>query len=382
MPGHSEFIHKPVAAVNLGTVSGVVHGRLAGDQLGDRRLLLERLTGQHQRRGVVVGGAGGVGAGFHPRDGERDGLVPADRLTECLAFPRVLDALVDASLRGAGGQRGDRDAALVEDAQEVGVAAAAFTEQILFRHPHVVEAQRMGIRGVPADLVVGGFRGESRRRHRDQDRGDLFLTIALAGHGRDGDQLGDVGAGVGDELLGAVDHPLAVVELRGGLGRAGVGAAPRFGETERAQSTTTGQLRQPFPLLLVGAEPVDGHGAQRHARLQRDRHTLVDLAQLLQCQAQGEVVTAHAAPLLGERQTEQTHIGHAGDDFVGERVFGVVPCGHRRDDALGEVADRLGQLLVFVRECPGRQEITHERRPLLVMLRYCSRQSGPAADPP
>ncbi len=191
---------------------------------------------------------------------------------------------------------------------------------------------------------------------RNQDRRDFLLAVPLTGHCGDGDQLGDVGAGVGDELLGAVDHPVAVVELRGGLRRAGIGAATRLGQTERAQRASTGQLRQPFLLLRLAAEPVDGHGAQRNPGLQGDRHALVDLAQFLQRQTQGEVVAPHAAPLLRERQAEQAHLGHPGHHFVGEGVLGVVLCGHRRDHALGEVADRLGQLLVFVRERPGRQE--------------------------
>ena len=77
----------------------------------------------------------------------------------------------------ADGQRRDRDAALVEDAQEVGIAAAALAEQVLFGHPHIVEAQRVGVRGVPADLVVGGFDGESRGGRRNQDRRDLLLAV-------------------------------------------------------------------------------------------------------------------------------------------------------------------------------------------------------------
>ncbi len=63
------------------------------------------------------------------------GLIGADRRTERLALLGVLHTFVDAALRGADRQRGDGDAALVEDAQEVGVAAAALTEQVLRRAP-------------------------------------------------------------------------------------------------------------------------------------------------------------------------------------------------------------------------------------------------------
>ena len=64
-------------------------------------------------------------------------------------------------------------------------------------------------------------------------------------------------------------------------------------------------------LLLLGAEAVDRHGAERDARLERDGDALVDAGELLEREAQREVVAAHAAVLLGERQAEQAHLGHA-----------------------------------------------------------------------
>ena len=50
------------------------------------------------------------------------------------------------------------------------------------------------------------------------------------------------------------------------------------------------------------------------------------------------------------------------DHLVGERVLGVVLGGDRGDDALREVADRLGQLLVVVGQRAGGQKVSHELR--------------------
>ena len=77
-------------------------------------------------------------------------------------FLRVVDGRLEAALRGAGRQRGDRDAALVEDVQEVREPAAALAEQVALGHPGVLEGERMRVGGVPADLVVGGLDGEAR----------------------------------------------------------------------------------------------------------------------------------------------------------------------------------------------------------------------------
>ena len=71
-----------------------------------------------------------VHARLHPGEHELDVLVRRERLAEHGALLRVVDRLLEASLRRAGRERGDRDAALVEDVQEVGEAAAALAEQV------------------------------------------------------------------------------------------------------------------------------------------------------------------------------------------------------------------------------------------------------------
>ena len=64
--------------------------------------------------------------------------------------PRSIDQYLKQlreSLAGA-------DAALIQDRQELRVAAALLADQILRGHPHVVEGQLAGVRGAPADLGV------------------------------------------------------------------------------------------------------------------------------------------------------------------------------------------------------------------------------------
>ena len=124
--------------------------------------------------------------------------------------------------------------------------------------------------------------------------------------------------------------------------------APGLGEPETGQRAAGHQFRQPLLLLLLGAEPVDRHRAETHPGLQRDRHRLVDLAEFLERQGQREVVAAHAAVLLRERQPEQSHLAHLGDDLVREAVLLIVFGRHRRDDGAREVGDRIAEILVFL----------------------------------
>src|SRR5690606_11357540 len=196
-----------------------------------------------------------------------------------------------------------------------------------------------------------------------EDGGDLLAALGAARDRRDRDQGGDVGAGVGDELLAAVDHPLVAVEHRGGPGAARVAARVRLGQAETGQGPAAGEFGQPALLLLLVAEAVDRHGAQRDPGLQGDRHTLVDLAQLLQRQAQGEVVAAHAAVLLREGQAEQTHLGHARHHLVGEGVRGVVLGRHRGHHRLREIPHGQREIAVLLRQGAGGQEVGHAESP-------------------
>src|SRR6185437_16914344 len=65
----------------------------------------------------------------------------------------------------------------------------------------------------------------------------------------------------------------------------------------------------------------------------------VDPGQFLQGQAQGEVVPAHAAVLLGDRQAEQAHRAHLGHDLVRELAPLVEFADDRGDLLAGELLD-------------------------------------------
>ena len=101
-------------------------------------------------------------------------------------------------------------------------------------------------------------------------------------------------------------------------------------------------------LLFLGTEAVDRHRAEADAGLQRDRHRLVDLAEFLERQRQREVVTAHAAVLLRERQAEQPHLAHLRDDFVREAVLFIVFGRYRCDHGARELGHRVAKILVFL----------------------------------
>jgi hypothetical protein len=308
--------------------------RLRGRQREVPALVLEerRLVGQEPC---------GLDLGRHVGELGLDGLELRDRLAERLALLGVGQRLVERALREADAHRRDPDAPDVEDVQELLEPGAARAQEVLLRHAALGERQRPRVRRVPAHLPVRLALLVAGRAVLDDDVRDLRVTVAGAGDGRDRDVPGDVGAGVGDELLGAVDDPLRALEARAGLRVAGVAARLRLGEPEGAEAPAGAQIGQVALLLLLGAEQVDRLRAERRVRAHRDRHGRVDPRELLDGDRVGQRVAARAAVLLGERDAHEPELAELRDDLVREALLAIELLGHRRDLVAGEVADGL-----------------------------------------
>src|SRR5207302_1503126 len=125
-------------------------------------------------------------------------------------------------------------------------------------HAAVAEAQRAGVRGVPAHLAVRLALLVSLRSVGDDQVGDLpFAAGVLAGDGGDADHARDLRSGVGDELLGAVDDPFAILQARARARVARVGAGLGLRQAERAEQLSRAEPRHPLALLLLAPEEVD-----------------------------------------------------------------------------------------------------------------------------
>ena len=212
-------------------------------------------------------------------------------------------------------------------------------------HPALDEGQAVRVGGVPAHLAVRRLHLVAGRARRHDDGGDLART----GERGDGDERRDRRAGVGDERLLAVDHPLSARRIeRGPRARAaGIGAGVGLGQPECAEGAAGAEVGQP-PLLLRGrAEPVDRVGAEADAGFERDRDRLVDPRQLLDGDAQAGEVAPAAADRLGERDAEQAQLPHRQHRVDRERVGAIPLLGVRLDLGSGEVTHQRAQRVVL-----------------------------------
>jgi hypothetical protein len=154
----------------------------------------------------------------------------------------------------------------------------------------------------------------------------------------------DLGPRVGDELLGAVHDPGAVLQARPGADVARVRAGLGLGEPEGAELAPRAQVGQPALALLGRAEEVDRLGAQRGVRAHRDGHGGVDARELLDRQRVLQCGAAGPADVLGERDPHPAQLAHPAHELVGEGLRAVELLGDRRDLLAREVANGLLEL--------------------------------------
>ena len=204
--------------------------------------------------------------------------------------------------------------------EELAQAGAALAHQVASWDPAVVERQRPRIRRVPSHLPIRLPEAVAGSAVRDHDVRDLAPVAVPAGHGRYHHHSRDLGAGIGDELLGSVDHPLPVLERGAGVRVTGIGAGLRLGQSEGAQLLAATEARQPLLLLLGGSKQVDGLCSQRGVRAQGDRHRGVNARQLLYHQHVRERVAPRAAVLGRERDPHQIELCKPPHDLIGKRL--------------------------------------------------------------
>lgn len=217
--------------------------------------------------------------------------------------------------------------------------------------PAVVEDQLPGVHGVPAELLQLRPAAVTGRAGRDIEGGEPFPPVlALARGGQQGDALADVGAGVGDEHLGAVDHPTTVPALGGGGDAGGVRAGAGLGETEGSDGLAPGQWGQPALLLLLRAVGQQRQGGDGRVRVPGGGDRLVGGAQFLHHGHVGHGVGARAAVLLGHQHAHQAEFTELGEDMRRELLV-LRPLGRVRADLLGrELADHVLQVPRLLRQ--------------------------------
>ena len=127
----------------------------------------------------------------------------------------------------------------------------------------------------------------------------------------------------------------------------GIRARLRFGQREGGQLLPLGQVRQPAPLLLLGAKDDDGLGAHRVVDVEDDRGAGAEAGDFLDEDREGYMVEAGTAIGVGHQDAEQPEPGSLVDQVAGELAVVVDRLGARLHLTLGEFPHERAHLLLF-----------------------------------
>ena len=154
-------------------------------------------------------------------------------------------------------------------------------------------------------LGVGGY----------EEGGDALFAERRVG---DGEHHRDFGAfAVGDELLRAVQHPVALGQHRAGLQIMGFRAGLRFGQAEATDGLAERHVGQIAPLLRIGAEGEDGRTADGAVDAHQRRGGGAARRYLLHRECIADIIGVGAAPFFRHHHAHQTQLAQLDDRIVG-----------------------------------------------------------------
>ena len=300
-------------------------------ELGPRQLVVDDVRAEH---GAVAGVVeGGVVGGLHHADRPRRRLQPT--------VLETLHLVVEATAE-----------------------AVALADQVLRRHPPVLEGHLVAVHAAvadrvdrapfhPADTVTDGVLAELEAvpvgaRLGDDEEAQPSVCFGAVGIGA-GEQHQHVGPRgerapglhpVDDVARRAVD---AIGWCRRHLEPGDIAPEVGLGHRDRHHHLATRQLRQPMLLLRLGTAPDEGAGEDLRAGDQRPADPEAGAAQLLSGDDHREVLAVAAlgepAVLRRDRQPEGAELGKTGDDVLGDVAVGAMDVlGVRGDDVGGERA--------------------------------------------
>ena len=192
--------------------------------------------------------AGGIDLRGHVGQLPLDGLKFADGAAELLSLAAVLERAIVGAGGHAEAQGGNRDASAVENAHGIDKALAFGSEQVFPGNFAVLKDQLGGVGGAQAEFVLLLAGAKAGRAALDDEGGETARTDGFIGDGNDHNYVG-VGA-IGDEGLGAVEHPSVILAGGRAARAAGVRAAVGLGQRPGANVLAGGEVRKVALLLL------------------------------------------------------------------------------------------------------------------------------------
>ena len=298
-----------------------------------------------QPRGLIVG--------LHLRDHFFHQLMLPDLDAERLALFGVGDARVAARANEPGRSGRHGEASLIEREHGDLEALVRPSDDVLFRHLHIVHLEEAGVTREDAPLLFHRPARKALEAALDDERrqaGRVALLFLLEIGPRDDEEVVRH-VGQRDPALLAREHvPVALLD-RGRLNRACIAARARFGQAVSGNFRPL-RLRHEITAFLILGSP----GQERQtieARVDRHDHPQrrVDVLELFARDPEADVIHARAAVFLRHRNPKQAKLCHAAQDAIAvEMMPAIVLADVRRHLTRRPLAHRPLQQALFVCE--------------------------------
>ena len=144
------------------------------------------------------------------------------------ALTRVIERPIESSTSNRNSADGDRQALLGQIAHQINESHSHFTKHVVSGDLDIVEEQLCGVLGVHPEFVqIAPSLETFHSTFQHQQRKATVTRIGVGAHGGDHHVAVDA---VGDERLGAIDHPCVSPFHRGGLDSGNIASCVRLGD--------------------------------------------------------------------------------------------------------------------------------------------------------
>ena len=195
-------------------------------------------------------------AGGHVSNALANDTLLGDRFAKGDALARVVHGIIQRRLSEPDSHGTDTDTASVEGFHEVREPFALFSETLGGRNTTVGKEHLAGVGSSQAKFVLSFADFESRGPALHDEGRDAARALGRIARTRRNHE-NTRARGIGDVQLGAVDHVVVSVARGRGLSPACIRSRVWFGQTERAEHLSGGEIRDVTFALFVRAEVKD-----------------------------------------------------------------------------------------------------------------------------
>ena len=266
----------------------------------------------------------------------------ADGFSELGTFLTVLQGQVQTALGAAQPHGTDGEPSPIQGLHHLVEAVAPGTQHIFFGHAAIVKIEFTGVGSSPHELPVHFPSLESRRPGFNENARQFRSAIITGSRAAEGGDSGrNIGGGIGNKNLAAIDDPFVSVQNSRCFGVGGIRTRIRFRQAKSPEGLPAAQLGEIFLFLLFTPKIVKGTDAQGIPGSHGCGMGAVHTGDFFGGDNIRNVIHALAAIFFGDEHPEKPQFRHFPHGFIGKHLFFIQFSGNRLNFIFGKITNRI-----------------------------------------